>query len=201
MNQNFFSALRSKFVASAPGSVVMAACFCSQVVGQTAERDAVAANLAAEAAKKSAPVSIEVARDRARLMSEIYIATLDVIHDRYFHGDRAIVPARAMEDVFSEVRRKYKVEARWISASLKPMSINHEPKTDFEKRAAKEIDQGKTEIESIDKGLFLQATAIPMGSSCIGCHAGLFSEPSKTPKFAGLVISIPILESETKTSQ
>ena len=46
-------------------------------------------------------VPVAVARDRAKLMHEIYSATLEVMHDRYFHADRAVVPARAMEDVFS----------------------------------------------------------------------------------------------------
>ena len=51
-------------------------------------------------------VSVAVARDRAQLMHGIYLATLHAMHDRYFHADRAIVPARAMEDVFSEMERQ-----------------------------------------------------------------------------------------------
>lgn len=39
-------------------------------------------------------LSIEVARDRARVMHDIYAATLDVLHHRYFHRDRSIIPAR-----------------------------------------------------------------------------------------------------------
>lgn len=151
-----------------------------------------------ESSTTSTPVSLEIARDRARLMSEIYLATLDVMHDRYFHSERAILPARAMEDVFAEIRRQSKMEARWISVSLKPMSITHEPKTDFEKKAAKEIDHGKTEFESVEGGVFRRATAVPLVSNCINCHAGNFNEPTKSPKFAGLVISIPVVGTESK---
>jgi|GEM_PF-3530951 len=49
--------------------------------------------------------SSEDARIRAKLMNEIYIATLDMLHHRYFHQERTMVPARAMEDVFSELKK------------------------------------------------------------------------------------------------
>ena len=86
--------------------------------------------------RDTTPVPIAVARDRAKLMHDIYLTTLDVMHDRYFHADRAIVPARAMEDVFSEMENQTGSRANWISVNLKAMSIDHEPQTEFEKRAA-----------------------------------------------------------------
>ncbi len=151
-----------------------------------------------EASNVSGAVSLEIARDRARLMSEIYTATLEVMHDRYFHREKAVLPARAMEDIFAEIHRQSKMEARWISVSLKPMSITHAPKTDFDRKAAREIDQGKAEFEAIDGRFFRRATAIPLSGNCINCHAGMFKEPTKSPKFAGLVISIPIIEVDSK---
>lgn len=140
-------------------------------------------------------VSISVARDRARLMHSIYSTTLGVMHDRYFHVDRSIVPARAMEDVFSEIEQETGSKANWIAVNLKAMSINHEPSTEFEKRAAKEIATGESEVETTEDGYYRRATAIPMTGGCISCHAGVFSQPAKNRKFAALVISIPV-ESE-----
>jgi hypothetical protein len=137
-------------------------------------------------------VSIAVARDRAQLMHDIYSATLDVMHERYFHGDRAMVPARAMEDIFSEIEQKSNTQARWISVNLKAMSVDHEPHSAFEKQAARELARGKTEVESIADGYYRRAGAIPLTRGCISCHGGFFKAPSKKPKFAGLVISIPI---------
>jgi hypothetical protein len=145
-------------------------------------------------AAEGAVVSIDVARDRARVMSDIYLATLEVMHDRYFHGERAIVPARAMEDIFAEMRRQSKVETRWISVNLKAMSITHEPKTEFERQAAAEIEKGKTEFESVEGGFYRRATAVPLGNNCINCHTGLFKEPPKGARFAGLIVSIPVAE-------
>lgn len=149
----------------------------------------------AEPAKESDAehrVSVAVARDRAKLMHQIYASTLRVMHQRYFHGDNAPVPARAMEDVFSEIAWRSKVEARWISANVQPMGVNHEPRSEFEKRAAKEISAGKDEYESVEKGYYRRAGAIPLGAGCIGCHAGFLGMAPKTPRYAGLVISMPV---------
>ncbi|WP_417729851.1 c-type heme family protein [Rosistilla oblonga] len=136
------------------------------------------------------------ARQRARLMHDIYAATLDVMHHRYFHGGRAIVPARAMEDIFEEIQRDSHTEARWISVNLKPMSIHHKPKTKFEKHAADEIAKGEPAVDIVEDGYYRRATAIPMSGGCIGCHDGFFKKPTKEAKFTGLVISIPVLEAK-----
>ncbi|MDA1231417.1 MAG: DUF3365 domain-containing protein [Planctomycetota bacterium] len=141
-------------------------------------------------------VSIAVARDRAKLMHGIYLASLHTMHDRYFHADRAIVPARAMEDVFSEVERQTGSKANWISVNLRAMSINHEPTTDFEKRAAKEIAAGETDLEVIEDGFYRRAGAIPMSGGCVSCHGGFANKPSRVEKFTGLVISIPVVPAD-----
>jgi len=137
-------------------------------------------------------VSLDEARSRAKLMNTIYVATLDTMHHRYFHGDRAIVPARAMEDIFKDLEAETHTQARWISASLKPMSIDHTPKTDFEKRAAAKIADGEKMVETIEQGFYRRAGSISLNGGCIHCHAGVFGKPSTSSKFAGLIISIPI---------
>lgn len=136
-------------------------------------------------------VSLEVARDRAKLLHDVYASTLDVMHRRYFHGDRATVPARAMEDVFSEMRREYSIEARWIAASLRAMNIDHDPETPFEKQAAREITSGKTEVEEVHSGYYRRAVAISLSGGCMNCHSGSLSQSTRK-HFAGLVISIPV---------
>ncbi len=138
-------------------------------------------------------VTLEVARDRAKVMHEIYEATLDVMHHRYFHRERSVVPARAMEDVFLQIKRQSQVEARWISVNLKPMSIDHEPTSDFEKQAAREIAAGKLELEAVEEGYYRRAGVIPLSSGCVGCHAGLSKEATQSPKYAALVISVPVV--------
>ncbi len=138
-------------------------------------------------------VSLEEARERAELMHLLYNSTLETLHDRYFHGDRAMVPARAMTDVFRDMERKTHTQARWISASLKPMSIDHKPSTNFEKRAAMEISKGEPMFETVEDGYYRRAGSISLNHGCIGCHAGL-SNTSTSRKFAGLIISVPVNE-------
>ena len=137
-------------------------------------------------------VSLDVARDRAAVMHDLYASTLETLHHHYFHGDRATVPARAMEDVFAEIAAKSNVEARWIAVNLKAMSLDHEPQNEFEKTAAKKIAAGEAAYDVVEDGFYRRAGAIPLGSGCVGCHGGFFKPASKTPRFAGLVISIPI---------
>jgi hypothetical protein len=132
------------------------------------------------------------ARERAALLQKVYIATLEVMHERYFHGETAMVPARALEDVFKEMSRQEKIQARWISVNTKAMSVNHEPKSDFEKLAAKEIAAGKESMEQVDDGLYQRAAAVPLADGCVACHTGFFAAPPKTPRFAGLVLRIPL---------
>jgi hypothetical protein len=140
-------------------------------------------------------VSVATARDRATVLHGVYSATLDVMHDRYFHGERATVPARALEDVFAEISREAKIDARWISVNTRPMSIGHEPKTEFEKQAAKEIAAGKDAFEKTEAGVYRRAAPIRLHDSCVNCHVGLMADATKTRRFAGLIISMPV-ESE-----
>ena len=145
-----------------------------------------------DANSRTARVSVEVARQRAKLMHDVYAATLEVLHHRYFHDSRAIVPARAMEDIFSDMASQQNINARWISVNTKAMSLQHEPKSDFEKKAASEIAAGTSAIELVEEGFYRRATAIPLAEGCVSCHAGMFAEAPKSPRFAGLVISIPV---------
>ena len=137
-------------------------------------------------------VTVDAARDRAILLQNTYVATLHVMHERYFHDERAIVPARALEDVFAELERQSQVKARWISVNTKPMSVGHQPKSDFEKRAASEIADGKEAVENIEAGLYQRAVAIPLASGCVSCHTGFFGGNPKSPRYAALVVSMPV---------
>lgn len=148
---------------------------------------------AVAAASEQLP-TVAAARERARLMHDLYSSTLDVMHDRYFHGDRAIVPARAMEDIFERMEKTSRTQARWISVNANPMSVNHEPRNDFEKSAATALAAGKSDFESVDGQVYRRAAPIPLTGSCIGCHTGFFKDPPKSPRFAALIISMPVSE-------
>lgn len=138
-------------------------------------------------------VTVAVARERAKLTHEIYAATLDVMHHRYFLNERSTIPARAMEDVFKTIERESNITARWISVNAKAMSIDHEPETAFERKAARSLARGEAKIEVVQDGYYRRAGRIRLTTGCISCHVG-FAADAKVDRFAGLVISIPIRE-------
>jgi len=182
----------SRMTMTAVGIALLSAAFCSAPQGGETPAESSPPKKKAPTIEDKDRVPVEVARDRARLMHDIYTATLDVMHHRYFHREKSVVPARAMEDVFDEMKLNSKSEARWIAVNLRAMSIDHELETEFEKHAVREIVAGKSDVETIEGGYFRRATVIPLHDGCISCHEGTFRQPTKTPKFAGLVISIPV---------
>lgn len=184
--------IASRMTMTAVGIALLSAAFCSAPQGGETPAESSPPKKKAPTIEDKDRVPVEVARDRARLMHDIYTATLDVMHHRYFHREKSVVPARAMEDVFDEMKLNSKSEARWIAVNLRAMSIDHEPETEFEKHAVREIVAGKSDVETIEGGYFRRATVIPLHDGCISCHEGTFRQPTKTPKFAGLVISIPV---------
>jgi hypothetical protein len=137
-------------------------------------------------------VSVAEARERAKLMHDVYSATLDSMHHHFFRRDRAVLPARALDDVFKEVDRKTKIKTRWIAVNTPAMSLNHEPETAFEKKAAAELAEGKADYEATEKGYYYRASPIPLGSGCVSCHTKFGVTEDKKPRFAGLVIAIPV---------
>lgn len=172
-------------------AVLIGCCGWGAMFRGQAEEPAVAAPADAKSFNATV-VSVAVARDRARMLHEVYTSTLDVMHERYFHGERATVPARALEDVFAEISRKSHIEARWIAVNTKAMGLNHEPKSEFEKRAAAELAKGKEEFEVIEGGNYRRAAPIQLHSECASCHTAFFTQPPKTPRYAGLTISMPV---------
>ncbi|MGB7327452.1 MAG: hypothetical protein WBD31_21430 [Rubripirellula sp.] len=136
-------------------------------------------------------LSIAVTRERAVVTQGIYASTLRMLHDRYFHQDKRVLPARAMHDIFDDIEQQTGVKTRWISASLKPMSIDHSPKSEFEKLAAKKIADGSPHLELVVDGIYHRAIAIPLTGGCLSCHEDVFQNNGRK-KFAGLVVSIPI---------
>jgi hypothetical protein len=146
----------------------------------------------ARSEEKDNRVSVDVAKDRAKLLQQVYSSTLDVMHDRYFRREGAVLPARAIEDIFDEIDFQSNIKSRWIAVNTPAMSITHEPKTAFEKEAAKQLAAGKEEYVKIENGYYNRATPIPLGTGCVACHTKFFTEPPKTPRFSGLIISIPV---------
>lgn len=136
--------------------------------------------------------TVAMARDRAKLMHNVFLATLDSMHRHYFHANRSVLPARAMEDVFEEIEASDTIKSRWIAVNTTAMSVDHEPSTKFEKDAAAAIAAGKEEFEVIDNGIYRRVGAVRLGNGCVSCHTGFSINRPNTQRYAGLVISMPV---------
>ena len=135
------------------------------------------------AADEKKPVSVGEARERAKLLHEVYETTLQTIHLRYFRDDAGMtIPSRALEDVFARVGRRSDVKARWISVNARAMSLDHEPEDDFEKQAARSLAGGKPDHELVENGIYRRATPIRLSSSWIKWHA----RPAMKPKVVSI---------------
>lgn len=145
-------------------------------------------------AKKHVPeLTVDEARRQAKLLHSTYEATLHTVHREYFReSGRTPIPARVLEDVFYWVDEETHGETRWIAVNTDAMSIDHNPKTDFEKEAAKVLATGEEEFEQIDNGMYRRAGAVTLFASCLKCHESSLTQLRSKRRVAGLVINIPV---------
>lgn len=158
-------------------------------------------SLAQESESTSTNQGVESARERAKVLHEVLHSTLKVIHRRYFHEDRAVIPARAMEDIFDDMKREGHFEARWIAVNLRAMGIDHEPADEFEKQAAAALKDGKSEYEVVDHQTYRRVAPIPLQNGCISCHEGGLRSSGSKGKLAALVVTIPLVEKESESKK
>ncbi len=183
--------MRSIFIALGATCVLILCCLATDI----SRGEDPPSNDAASAREDSAdtsPLSVDDARRQARILHRVYIATLDAMHHYYFHANKAVIPARAMEDIFADVSDETRATARWIAVNTKAMGVDHEPEGPFERDAAAALGKGATEHELVEDGVYHHAGAVPLADGCIGCHVGALAKPTRIPRVAGLVITIPV---------
>lgn len=140
---------------------------------------------------RTLPIPVAEARRQAELLHETFHATLQAIHQTYYRNDQGMtVPAVSMKSVFRELEERRKLEIRWLAINAQAMNIEHQPKTEFEKEAAKAIAKGDEQFEVIEGNVYRHVGAITLQSECLKCH--LPNRTSNKSRLAGLVISIPL---------
>lgn len=135
------------------------------------------------------------ARRQAELLHTSFAGTLSAIHHEYYHNDQGLtIPAMALKSVFRDVEQTHKVELRWLAINAQAMNVDHQPKSQFEKEAAKAITGGAEQFESVEGGMYRRVGAVALQSECLKCH--LPNRTSNKTRLAGLMISIPIHSTE-----
>lgn len=135
--------------------------------------------------------SVDEARQRARLLHGAIHDTLQIVHARYFREDEGLmIPAASLKDVFQGMEERNGVKLRWLVVDGRAMNIDHNPKDEFEKEAARALASGKEEHELSADGAYRYAGPITLRAECLKCH--LPSRSSNKSRTAGLLISIPV---------
>ncbi|MES2790819.1 MAG: DUF3365 domain-containing protein [Planctomycetota bacterium] len=143
-----------------------------------------------DAQENPAPTEVE-ARGRARLLHETFHATLQFVHDEYYHpNERLTLPATTLERVFRELASRRNVKLHWLAVNAKAMNVDHNPQDEFEKNSVTALTAGKDEFEAVENGVYRHAGAITLSSDCLKCH--LPGRTSNKDRVAALVISIPL---------
>ncbi len=138
-------------------------------------------------------LSVDEARRQAKLLHEVYVRTLHTVHRTYFDEDsRDTIPARAMENVFTDIDRETGGRTRWIAVNTPAMNIDHKPEAGFEHDAARQLAKGEREFERIDDGVYRRAGAVSLFAGCTKCHLSGIRPQQKVRSVAGLVISLPV---------
>jgi hypothetical protein len=142
-------------------------------------------------AELSPPATSNEARGRARLLHELVHATLQIVHHEYYREDEALkLPAASMNQVFGELAKRQKAKLRWLAVNAQAMNVDHEPRDEFEKQAARALAAGKIEFEQAGEGEYRYAGPITLTSDCLKCH--LPNRKSNQNRSAALVITMPL---------
>lgn len=153
-----------------------------------AEKETVSAEVAGQVQQS---LSVNAAREQARLLHDALHSTLLIVHRKYYREDEKLpIPSSVLDDVFEEMQRTRNIKFRWISVNAEAMNIDHEPKTAFEKQAAEALSSGKKEFEQVEKGIYRHVGTIKLPSQCLKCH--MPNRRSTATRFAGLIISLPV---------
>jgi len=128
---------------------------------------------------------------RARLLHETIHGALQVIHRDFFDEEkRHEIPSSSLEDVFVELKKEWNVEVAWMSVNAKAMNIDHEPKDDFQRAAAKAIAGGEERHEEVAGDRLRYAGSIHLGNQCLKCHVP--DRTSLEERRAAILITMPV---------
>ncbi|MFK8111628.1 MAG: DUF3365 domain-containing protein [Rubripirellula sp.] len=128
---------------------------------------------------------------RARLLHEMIRGALQVMHRDFFDEDNAhAIPSASLEDVFHALLEGHHVEVRWLNVQTDVLNVDHNPRDDFERKAAKEIAKGKQEFAMAGAKQYRFAGRIRLASQCLKCHVK--NRNTTQDRAAGLLITMPL---------
>ena len=147
----------------------------SAIFGAVAIAAALQFNTSAADKKEVDKAALERTREQTKMLDDLYKTAVVGITQTY--GDRqAAKPAAVVAGmVFDAMKKKGWHNARLVDATGDPKNEDNVAKTDFEKKAAKAMKDGKKTLEEIaevdGKPVLRTATLVPaVLKSCAKCH-------------------------------
>ncbi|MEZ6127384.1 MAG: DUF3365 domain-containing protein [Planctomycetaceae bacterium] len=152
--------------------------------------------IADEKAKKDP--ALERARREVRMLDDLYKTAIVLITTHYVEDDADLPAGSAFKALFDTMKAKGWHEVRLIDATGQPYEEANLPKEGFEKKAIKELLNGKASYEEVvtedGKRYLKAATAIPVVmDKCILCHEN-YKDVPKGQAIGALGYKVPILD-------
>lgn len=153
---------------------------------------------AEEKSEKPADAALERARREVRMLDDIYKTSVVLITTHYVDDKTSLPAGSAFRALFKAVKEKGWHEVRLLDATGQPYNDENLPKDGFEKRAIKQLLDGKASYDEVvtegDKRFLLAATAIPVVmDKCIICHEN-YRDVEKGRAIGALGYKVPVLE-------
>ena len=142
--------------------------------------------------------AVERARREVRMLDDIYKTSIVLITTHYVQDDEDLPAGEAFKALFQAVEKKGWHKVRLVDASGEAYNDENVAKTEFEKRAVKELVAGQSSVDNVitrDGKRFLQAaTAVPVVmEKCIMCHENYRDIP-KGRAIGAVSYEVPILD-------
>lgn len=123
------------------------------------------------------PAAVARTREQIKMLDDLYKTAVVGITNVYVEKQSDTPAAAVAKELFAAMHKKGWHNARLVDATGKPKNKENLPKTDFEKKGAEEIKNGKAYYEELGekegKPVMRVATVVPsVLKQCAICHGG-----------------------------
>lgn len=151
---------------------------------------------AADPPKDGKDAAVERTRKQVRMLDGIYKNAIVLVTTHYVTEKSDLPAGGAFKKLFEVAKKEGWHEVRLLDATGDPYEPANAPKSDFEKRAIKELVAGKAYVDEViekDGKRYLQAaTAIPVVmEKCVMCHDN-YADVPKGKAIGALGYVVPI---------
>ena len=136
-----------------------------------------------QAADPPADAAVERTRKQVKMLDGIYKNAIVLVTTHYVTEKSDLPAGGAFKKLFETAKKEGWHEVRLLDATGDPYEAANVAKTDFEKRAIKELVAGKAYVDEVfekdGKRYLRAATAIPVVmEKCVMCHENYAKVPS-----------------------